>query len=92
MGRLEKLTQKLEAGPSEARFSDIHWLLERAGFRHVNTKGDHFSYVHPSDETQVLIVVADKGRKVRRWYYKEVLKRVKPFLDERDDDAQQRES
>lgn len=86
MGRLEKLLRKLEAGPAEARFSDIHWLLEKAGFHRCNTKGDHFSYVHPSDENQVLIVVADKGRNVRRWYYKDVMKRVKPFLEERDDE------
>jgi predicted RNA binding protein YcfA (HicA-like mRNA interferase family) len=72
VSKLEKLLEKLQNQPPEARFSEIHWLLAEFGFLEVRSKGSHHHFKNSSGK--IISVPKQKGKTVKLVYIKLVLK------------------
>ncbi len=73
MSKIRKLVRKMLHKPSEMRFNEVKLILNKFGWRKFKVKGDHFNY---KKGQEFLIVVAKKGRKVKRTYLRRIIERL----------------
>lgn len=66
MNQRDKLIRRIRARPPEAKFEDVHRLLEAFGYRIAGRKGSHVAF--HKDGHPPITVSAVKGRKVKRVY------------------------
>lgn len=74
MSKLEKLIQKLLSRPPEARFEDIYTILKAYGYQEIRSKGSHHAF--ENDQGDVIIIPKKGGKKVKRTYIEEIIKRL----------------
>lgn len=73
MNRKDRLISTIVARPSEAKFSDVHAILDLHGWTLARTKGSHHIYKSP-DGSQMITVPTVSGRRVKRRYLDEICK------------------
>lgn len=71
LNRKDRLIATIVARPSEAKFSDVHAVLELHGWVLARTKGSHHIY-KSEDSTQMITVPTVSGRRVKRRYLDEI--------------------
>lgn len=74
MSKLEKLIKKLLSRPLKARFEDIYTILKAYGYREIRSKGSHHAF--ENDKGDVIIVPKKGGKKVKRTYIEEIIKKL----------------
>ncbi len=74
MSQLDKLIKKMRSRPALMRFEEVHKVLEGHGWTRKRNDGTHVSYVKP--EEGLLIIIADKGRMVKREYLARICERL----------------
>ena len=74
MSKLEKLIKKLLSRPPEARFSDIYTVLKAYGYQEIRSKGSHHAF--ENDRGDVIIIPKKGGKKVKRTYIEEIIKKL----------------
>ena len=73
MSQWEKLLERLRRRPPEMDFDDVQKILEGYGWEH-RLIGKHHVFTRPGELR--LTVPTVRGRKVRRVYLDEVIKRI----------------
>ena len=82
MSRKDRLIASIVARPSEAKFSDVHAVLELHGWALARTKGSHHIY-KSEDGTQMITVPTVSGRRVKRRYLDEICRLLELDVEEK---------
>ena len=72
MSKIAKLIKHLLSHPSEARFTEISYVLKAFGYQEVRVKGSH--HVFENNRGDVIVVPKKGGKKVKRTYIEAVIK------------------
>lgn len=68
-----KLIQKLQNNPNDAKFDDLKKLLENAGYKMYNKGSSHFQFRKPGKD----IITIPFARQIKPIYVKMTLKAIK---------------
>lgn len=81
MTRRDRLIASIVARPTEAKFGDVHAILELYGWTLARTKGSHHIY-KSEDGTQMITVLTVSGRRVKRRYLDQICRLLELDVEE----------
>jgi predicted RNA binding protein YcfA (HicA-like mRNA interferase family) len=87
MSKRKKLLAKLRNNPKAATMQQLETLLGYFGFQLSRVTGSHHIFIYTDGEVEIVINVPLHGKKVKTYYVKQALDKIKPLVveDEAED-------